>query len=74
MVSGPGVTPVTVPPVTVALALVLFHMPPVTASASVMLDPAHTVDGPVINPADGSDVLTSTARVAAADPHAFVTV
>ena len=74
MVSIPGVTPVTVPPVTVALVLVLFHMPPVIASASVMLDPAHTVDGPVMDPADGSDVLTATISVAAADPHALVTV
>ncbi len=39
------------PPVTVAVALLLLHVPPAVVSVSVMDKPVHTVDGPDIVPA-----------------------
>ena len=59
IVPGPAATPKTVPPDdTVAVAGVpLVQVPPVVISPSVMLDPVHTVVGPVITCGNG---LTST--------------
>jgi hypothetical protein len=50
MVTVPDDTPVTTPDVpTVAMAVLpLNQNPPVVASLSAMVEPAHTVDGPVI--------------------------
>ena len=62
MILLPAVTPVTLPVVelAVALALLLVHVPPVTASLSVVLRPAHTVGVPVMVAGTG---LTVKARV-----------
>jgi hypothetical protein len=50
MVALPADTPVTTPPlVTVATAvLLLVQLPPVVASARVVVEPVHTVDAPVM--------------------------
>src|SRR6201994_4239 len=55
IVAVPADTPPTVPPLTVATPVaVLLHVPPVATSASVVVEPAHTVAVPVIVPATGS--------------------
>jgi hypothetical protein len=73
MVSAPAATPVTMPvDPTVALAFVLLHTPPVTASANVIDEPVHTLEAPVTEPALG-DGLTVTAFVATPVQPEFVT-
>jgi hypothetical protein len=73
MVSIPPVTPVTMPPATVAEALLLLHVPPATASVRVIVEPMHTLEGPVILPA--FDGLTVTVRVALQPPvNAYIIV
>ena len=74
MVAVPAVTPVTVPVVlTVAMALLeLFQVPPVVASARVMLAPAHTDDGPVMGLIPAEEI-TVMALVAVARPQALLT-
>ena len=69
----PAKTPVTTPPVTIAVALLLLHTPPAAASLSVITDPAHTPEGPVMVPALGEE-LTVTNVVAAAVPQPLLTV
>ncbi len=58
MVLLPAVTPVTLPDVelTVALLLLLVHVPPVTASASVVLRAVQTLVIPVIAAGTGLTV------------------
>ena len=70
----PAATPVTTPAVeTVAMAvLALTHVPPVMASESVVLLPAHTLVVPVMVPADG-DELTVTTFVVAKVPQLLLT-
>ena len=55
-------TPVTTPDVelTVAVPLVVLHVPPTVASASGIVAPTHTTDGPVIEAGSG---LTVTGKV-----------
>jgi len=51
MVTVPEATPVTMPvagPTVAVAVLLLAHVPPVVASASVVVDPAQTVAVPVI--------------------------
>lgn len=60
MVSVPGAIPVTTPPETVALAFELLHIPPGTGSESRTDDPVQTVDGPDMEPAEGTMVLART--------------
>lgn len=72
IVSIPLVIPVTTPPVTDALVLLLLHTPPVTAFESVIVDPMHTPEGPVIVPAFGNG-LTVIPFVAETVPHELVT-
>ena len=49
------------------------HTPPLTASVSVAVAPTHTLDAPVMLPADGVAV-TFTVCIAVADPQLLVTV
>jgi hypothetical protein len=56
----------------VAFALLTLHMPPLAASASVIIAPTTTEDAPVIVPADGTG-FTVTSLVATAVPQPFVT-
>lgn len=74
MVAEPVVTPVTMPVVlTVAIAvLVLLHVPPLTASASVVVKPTQAVVVPVIAAGAGSG-LTVTMAVSVAVPQLLVT-
>jgi len=72
IVTVPALTPVTMPPETVAQVLLALHVPPAVASVSVMVAPATTVDGPVIGLT--VVVLIVTVFVAAALPQPFVTV
>jgi hypothetical protein len=71
IVTVPTVTPVNRPPETVALPLLALHVPPATASDSVMFDPMFTLDGPDIVPADTA--FTVTTNVATAAPQPVVT-
>ena len=57
IVSIPGATPVTMPPVTVAVALLLLHAPPMAGSVSIIVDPTHTPDGPDMVPAFGAGLI-----------------
>jgi len=60
MVSMPAATPVTTPPLTVAMAgVLLLHMPPVVASVSVMVAPAQTTEGPVMGAEYKTDAVES---------------
>ena len=70
-VSVPIVTPVTRPPTLVARALLMLHVPPAAGSVSVMVEPIHTFERPLITPAFG-DVFTVTICVAVAEPHELV--
>ena len=69
----PLVRPVTVPVgFTVAIeALEVVQVPPVVVLPSVIEDPVHTADGPVIIPADGVG-NTDTICVSRAEPHELV--
>jgi hypothetical protein len=73
IVSIPFETPVTIPPETVALRLLLLHIPPVTVSVKVMNEPTQTLERPVILPAF-TDEFTVIVLVAVAVPHKLVTV
>lgn len=55
IVSTPAATPVTIPvdPTVASVVLALLHAPPVVASASIIVSPAHTDDPPVMLPATG---------------------
>ena len=59
IVTTPDVTPVTTPvedPTVAILVLELDQWPPVTVSASVIEEPTHTVEDPVIVPGKGTIV------------------
>jgi hypothetical protein len=59
IVSRPAVIPVTTPPETVALVLLLLHVPPVTTSVNMMAEPTHTPEAPVILPAFGNGLTVT---------------
>jgi hypothetical protein len=63
IVTVPAATPVTTPAALTAPidVLLLLQVPPVTESVKVIVAPAHTVEAPLIVPAD---VLPFTATVA----------
>ena len=63
MVSIPAVTPVTIPPTTVADPLLLLHVPPVITSDKVSVEPTHTCEMP----------FTITVLIAVSEPHALAT-
>ena len=74
IVSVPDVAPVTTPnPETVALLLLLLHVPPAAPSDNEIDEPTHTLDAPVIVPAFGV-ALTVTVFVVIAAPHPILTV
>jgi hypothetical protein len=63
----PALTPVTTPADTDATAvLLLLHEPPLTASVRVIVDPGHTVAGPLMVPAEAPEV---TVTVVVTAPH-----
>jgi hypothetical protein len=54
--------PVTTPPATIALVLLLLQVPPETVSVSVIDEPVHTLEGPVMIPElDGKTVTVTIA-------------
>jgi hypothetical protein len=63
MVEFPAVTPVTTPVAdpTVALALLLLHVPPVVLLARVVVCPTHTLAEPVLAGRAASTVTTVVA-------------
>jgi hypothetical protein len=61
------------PLVMVALPLLALHTPPLTDADSVISDDTHTIEGPLITPAE-SDGLIVMALVAVALPQLLVTV
>lgn len=66
----PELTPDTIPvaePTVATDVLLLLHVPPLTALPSVELPPTHTLDVPVIVPADGA-LFTVTTAVAEQSP------
>ena len=74
MVSAPAVTPVTTPALLmVALPLLAAHVPPLTASASVIALPAHTAAAPVMAPAFTEELIV-IALVAEEEPQLLLTV
>ena len=72
MISVPVAIPVTNPPVTVALLVVALQVPPGKLSVNVIAAAAHTIESPVIVPAEGMG-LTVIIFVAIAVPQVFVT-
>jgi hypothetical protein len=74
IVAVPTVTPVTTPPeVTVALPLLLLHVPPGVVLVSVTVVVMQMLAGPVMGATTGSG-LTVTTAVAAIVPQLLVTV
>ena len=71
--ADPAVIPATTPvALTLAMAaLLLLHVPPVVALVNVMVEPAHTVDGPLMMPAVGVRFTVSDV-VLIAEPHEVV--
>jgi hypothetical protein len=59
MISLPATRPVTVPPATLALELLLLHVPVGVASVNTILELVQTFDKPLILPASGNG-LTKT--------------
>ena len=72
MISMPIVTPVTTPPDMVAVLPLLLHTPPGVISVKVMLEPTHTLEGPVMVPAVMGGLIVRI-FVAIAVPHELVT-
>ena len=74
MATVPEVRPVTLPVLlTVAMvALLVVQLPPVVVSVSIMVLPAHTVDGPLIAPTTVPGVTVMVSLVAAV-PQVVVT-
>ena len=68
MVSVPANIPVIVPPATEASAFTALHVPPVIVSDKLIVAPAHTDEGPLIDPAFGSG-FTVTGREAIDNPQ-----
>jgi len=76
MVTTPGVTPVTTPPVPIdaITGTELDQEPPASASLSVTEAPTHTDDGPVIGGVAGMRLTVSGAVTVVGHPKLFVTV
>src|SRR3569833_1461543 len=73
MIAEPPLTPVTTPPLTVAIRLLeLLQLPPVVVSLSVVVEPTHNTGVPVIT---AGDVFTVTVAVLVQPvPSEYVTV
>ena len=67
---APADNPVTRPELLIVATpvLPLLHVPPVVASVSVIVEPIHTLPGPLIVPAD--TVLTTTVTADETELHA----
>jgi hypothetical protein len=61
MTAVPGATPVITPPteIVATAGFELPHVPPDVASATEIVCPWHTLDGPVIGPGTGSTVMVT---------------
>jgi hypothetical protein len=70
-VSVPGVTPVTIPPETVAKVSATDQVPPAGVSVSVITEPGHTTEGPAITPGAGNGNTDTAWRVTVV-PHELV--
>jgi len=70
MITVPAATPVTKPaePTVAIPVLPLLHVPPEVPSDKVMLEPAVTVDKPVIAPAEGSGFTVTVAMTWQPEP------
>ena len=74
IIAVPADTPVTTPPITIAvLLLLLLHVPPATALLSVVVVAVHTDGVPVIVPASANG-LTVNSIVSMAVPHPLATL
>ena len=76
MVAEPEDTPVTIPvpaPTVALVVLLLLQTPPGAASDNVIVEPAHTAEGPEIVPAL-TLAITVMVLVTVAAPHAPETV
>ena len=74
MVTTPAATPVTTPPLTVAVAVdELLQAPPEVVSASVIVEPINTAELPEIAPTAGVAVTVMTCDTEVV-PQLFVTV
>jgi hypothetical protein len=60
IVADPAPTPDTTPPDTVALAVVLVHVPPALPSVRVVVEPVHTVAAPLIAAGTACTVTTAS--------------
>jgi hypothetical protein len=69
--SDPAVAPATVPDTTVALLLLLIHVPPPASVRSIVL-PTHTAAGPPI--AVGNELTVTTAVVLQPNPSEYVMI
>jgi hypothetical protein len=61
----PVVTPLTMPddePTVATVVLLLIQVPPAVASVTVIVEPAHTLVGPLIAAGAGLTVTTAVAR------------
>jgi hypothetical protein len=58
----------------VALALLLVHVPPLTVFVSVIVNPVHTIEGPLIVPADSAGFTVTTVVADAEHPKPLVTL
>ena len=64
MFAVPELTPVTFPePSTVALPLLLLHMPPGVASVKLVINPVQTADVPLISDGNGLTVTVTLPSV-----------
>ena len=75
MVAVPADTPLTTPPLTVAVdASEVLHTPLAVASVKVVVDPAHTEAVPVIPNTTGRALTVTTVLTAVTQPEPLVTV
>src|SRR5664279_3662476 len=75
IVAVPAATPVTTPPLTVAIAaLLVLHTPPGVASESVIDEPLQTAAAPVIANTVGAALTVIIVLTAVIHPLVFVTV
>lgn len=74
IVAVPLEIPVTTPPLTEAIpVLLLLQLPPETTSLSAIAEPTQTAEEPVIEPAKGNGLMVTT-LVSWCEPQPFVTI
>ena len=75
IVAVPAAMPVTTPPATVAVpGALLLQVPPVAASVSVVVEPAHSLAVPVIGATAGPASVVHVTELAAVQPAMLVTL